>query len=142
MTVVIVDAWVVTALVENPLLLAWSQFPLKLTVILANHALQRVVVAVTEVVRSFWNSLGSLDVVGDKGEAIWAETLEDFGVEAPVLFSRVGPVFLLEGQIVIEEVVSFDELASVPFRNVTSLTRNRTSQILRVLTVKSCTFRS
>ena len=39
MAVIIVDAWIVTALVENPLFFTWSEFSLKLTIILADHAL-------------------------------------------------------------------------------------------------------
>ena len=85
--VVIVDACVVTALVENPLFFAGSKLPLELTVVFADHALERVVVAVAEVVGSLRNSLGSLDIVGDQSQSVWTETFKDFSVETSVLLS-------------------------------------------------------
>jgi len=124
MAVVIVDAWVVTALVENPLFFAWSKFSFELTVVLADHALQWIIVTITEVVCSLRNSLWSLNVVRDQSQSIWAETLENLSVETSVLLSRVGPVLVFEFEVVIEEVVSFDELSFVPFGDVTALIEN------------------
>ena len=123
MTVVIIDAWVVTALVEDPLFFAWSKFPLELPIVLADHALEWIIVAVAEVISSFRNSLGSLDIVGNQSQAVWTETLEDFGVETSILLGRVGPVLVFELQLVVEEVVSFNELTFVPFGDVTSLVK-------------------
>jgi hypothetical protein len=120
MTVVIIDAWVVTALVEDPLFFAWSKLPLELPVVLADHALEWIIVAVTEVIGSLRNPLGSLDIVGDQSQAVWTKTLEDFSVETSILLSRVGPVLVFELQFVIEEVISFNELAFVPFGDVTA----------------------
>ena len=123
MTVVIVDTWVVTALVEDPLFLAWSKLPLELPVVLADHALEWIIVAITEVIGSLRNSLGSLDIVRDQSQAVWTETLEDFSVETSILLGRVGPVLVFELQFVIEEVISFNELAFVPFGDVTALVK-------------------
>ena len=63
MLVIVVYARIVTALVENPFFFTRSQLSLKLSIVLANHALERVVVAVAEVVSSIWNSSWSLDIV-------------------------------------------------------------------------------
>ena len=126
MAVIIVDAWVVTALVENPLFLAWSEFSLELTIVLADHALQRVVVAITEVICALWDSLRSLDVIGNKCQSIWTETFENLSVEASILLCRIGPVLVLEFEVVIEEVVAFNELSSVPFGDVTPLITDET----------------
>ena len=63
MAVVIIDAWVVTALVEDPLFLTWGKLSLELAIVLADHTLEWIIVAVTKVIGSLWNSLWSLDVV-------------------------------------------------------------------------------
>ena len=124
MTVVIVDTWVVTALVEDPLFLAWSKLPLELPVVLADHAFEWIIVAVSEVISALGDSLGSLDIVRDQSQAVWTETLQDFSVETSVLLGRVGPVLVLELEFVIEEVVSFNELTFVPFGDVTALVKS------------------
>ena len=121
MAVIIVDSWVVTALVENPLFFTWSEFSLELTIILANHALQRVIVAISEVICAFRNSLRSLDVIRDECKSIRTETFENLSVETSILLCRIGPVLVLEFEVVIEEVVAFNELSSVPLCDVTSL---------------------
>ena len=123
MAVVFIDARVIPALVENPFLFTWCQLPLKLSFVLANHAFERVIVAIAQVISSLWNSPRFLNVVfvRDEGFSVWTKTLENLSVKASVFVGRVAPIFLLEGEIVIEKVVTFNELASVPFSNVTPL---------------------
>lgn len=125
MTVVIVDARVVTALVEDPLFFAGSKLSLELPVVLADHALEWIIVAVPKVIGSLRDSLRSLNVVRDQSQAIWTETLEDFSVETSVLLGRVGPVLVFELEVVIEEVVAFNELTFVPLGDVTALVKYR-----------------
>ena len=121
MSIVFIDAWIVSALVENPLFFTWCQFSLELTVISANHPLQWIIVAISEVISSFRNSLGSLDIVRDKGQTVWTKTFENLSVETSIFVCGIAPILVLKFQIVIEEVVSLNKLASVPLCNVTSL---------------------
>ena len=121
MGIVFIDAWIVSALVENPLLFTWRQFSLELTVISANHPLQWIIVAISEVISSFRNSLGSLDIVRDQGQTVWTKTFENLSVETSIFVCGIAPILVLEFQVVIEEVISLNKLASIPLCNVTSL---------------------
>ena len=121
MSIILVNAWIISTLVENPLFFTWRQFSLELTVISANHPLQWIIVAISEVISSFRNSLGSLDIVRDKSQTVWTKTFENLSVETSIFVCGIAPILVLEFQIVIEEVVSLNKLASVPLCNVTSL---------------------
>ena len=120
-SILVVHAGVVSALVEDPLLLLGSNLLLEVVIVLADYLLDGVVVAIANVVRSLRNSLLSLNVIGNKSESIGSESLEDLSVELSVFIGVVGPLLFLEFEVVVEEVLAFDQLPTVPFCNVTAL---------------------
>ena len=62
------------------------------------------------------------DIVDFEGLSFWPQTLELYlGVESSVLYRAVVPLFVLELEIIVEEVLSIDQLATVPFSNVFSM---------------------
>ena len=122
------QAWVVSALLDDPLLLALVQFTLESVVILANDSLDRIIVSITNIISTFRDSLLTLDIVSDQSESIRSQSLADLSVELSVFVRAVFPVFVLELQVVIEEVLSFNELPSVPFCNISSLKTEKTNK--------------
>ena len=112
---------VISALAEDPLLLSSFHVPLEGAIIVANHLLDRVVEAIADVVSACWNQARSLNIVNDEGFAVGADTLEHLCVEAAILLCAVCPLFVLIGQVIVEEVASLDELATVPLGNISSL---------------------
>ena len=125
--VVVVLLGAVAALLQDPKLLAWAQVTLEARVILTDHSLDWVVVAITDVVSALRNASGPPNVVGNEGLAVGAQPFQDFGVEAAIFVCAVLPWRLLALlvvdvlEVVVEEVAAGDELASLPLSNVTSL---------------------
>ena len=113
--------WVISALAQDPLLLASFHVPFEGAVIVANHLLDRVIETIANVVCTRGNKAWSLDVIDDESFAVGANTLEHLSVEAAILLCAVGPFFVLIRQVVVEEIAALDKLATIPFGNVPSL---------------------
>ena len=115
------------ALVNDPLLFLDGDFTLLLTRVVADYPFGRVVVAITYIVSALWNPHRSLLAIDEKRFASRSHTvLNNFSVESTVISLRVGPLLVLELKSVIEEILAFNELATVPLGNIASLkTKNR-----------------
>ena len=87
----------------------------------------RVKEAVTDIVSTRWNQTRALNVVDDESFAVGSDALQDFSVKTPILLCAVVPVLILEGQVVVEEVVARDELSTVPLRNISALSQSSRS---------------
>ena len=118
---------IVSTLLEDDQFFTRVDVSLETRIVLANNSLYGIIVAISNIISALRNSLGTLDVVGDQGEAIRAQTLQHFSVELAVVVCAVVPwfvcllVFANVFKIIVEEVLTFDELASVPLGNVTTL---------------------
>lgn len=118
--VVLELARVVAALLGHPLLLTGIQVSLELAVVFANYSLCRIVEAIAYVIGSFRNIL-STDIVADERHSVGTKPLELFSVESPILDCAVVPFLVLELEVVVEEVLAFDQLATVPLCDVATL---------------------
>ena len=118
---------IVSTLLEDDLFFAGVDVSLETRIVLANNSLHGIIVAISNIIGALRNSLGTLDVVGDQSEAIRAQTFEYFSVELTIVVCAVVPwfvcllVFANVFKVIVEEVLTFDELASVPLGNVTTL---------------------
>ena len=83
----------VATLLQDPQLLAGVDVSLEAGVVLANNSLDRVIVAIADVVGSLWNPRWALDIVCDKSESIRSETLEVLSVELTIVVCAVLPGF-------------------------------------------------
>ena len=132
----------VAALVNNPFFLALVEFSLKVVVVFANHTLNRIVVAVSDVVSTLGYFSGAFNVVSEQSESVRSEVaLADFGVELSIFVCAVLPLFeflflLLLAvdvlQVVVEEVLAIDQFASVPLGHITTLFCNCLENLLRL----------
>ena len=116
----------IATLFKDPSFLARSDVTFEAGVIFANYTFDWVIVTITNVVSSIWNAGWTLYIVHNKSETIWTESFEDLSIEGAVLIGTVLPWLILFLRInilevIIEEVFSFDQFATVPFSNVTSL---------------------
>ena len=126
MAVVLVDLGIVASLLDNPCLLFGVQFTLELAIVFKDGTLVRIVVTVPDIVGALRDFLGPTNVVCDQGEAVRAKSLKLLGIEPPVLDGTVLPLLLAclvaslctEFEVIIEEVFSIEELASVPLGNI------------------------
>ena len=118
---VLVALWVITAFADDPFLFANLHVSLEGSVVITNHALQGIIKTVADVVRASWNQAWTLDVVDDEGFALRTNALQHLCVEATVLLCAVGPVLVLVWQVVIEEIVARNELATIPFCDISTL---------------------
>ena len=119
--ILVVDPRVVPSLLPDPLFLLLQQISLELAFVVANNPFRWIKVAITDIVGTLRDVLWPLDVVADKSFAIWPQPLQLLSVEAPVLDGAVVPGGVFELQIVVEEVLTFDELTAVPFGNISTL---------------------
>ena len=117
----LVLSWVIAALADNSFFLTRFHVSFERAIVVANHAFDWIVKSIANIVCRRRDETWSLDVIDDKSFAIWADTLENFGVEATISLGAVLPVFVLEGQIIVEEIVAGYEFATVPFRDVFTL---------------------
>ena len=104
MVVILELTRVVAALLSDPGLFTWFKVSLELTIVLADDSLGWIVKPVTDVIGSFWNVFESIDVVANESLTIWSESLHLLCIESPILNSTVIPLFVLELQVIIEEV--------------------------------------
>lgn len=112
----------ISALFSSPLLLTGIKISLELTIVLANNTFSRIIEAISDIVSSFWNFFSAEYIIDFEGLSFWPQTLQLYlGVESSVLYRAVVPLFVLELKIIVEEVLSVDQLAAVPFSNVFSL---------------------
>ena len=126
MAVVLVDLGVVACLFDDPRLLFGVQFTLELAIVFKDGTLVGIVVTVPDVVGSLRDFFGPANVICDQGEAVRAKSLQLLGVEPPVLDGTVLPLLLAclvaslstELKVIIEEVFSIEELATVPLGNI------------------------
>ena len=81
----------------------------------------RIKEAISDVIGACRYKARTFDIVDDERFSIGADALQDLGVEATVLLSAVVPVIRLEWQVIVEEVVTRDELSTVPLGNVATL---------------------
>lgn len=121
MCVVLELSWVVSALLRDPLFLAGLEVALELAVILADDSLRRVVEAISDVICSLRNVLETIDIVTNEGFAIRSEALHLLRVESPVLNCAVVPLLVFKLQVIIEEVLTLNELSPIPLSNITTL---------------------
>jgi len=121
MSIVIVNLRVVTALIEDPFFFARVGLTHELPVIFANHVFLRIIVPVAQIIRALRNFARPVNIVHQKCLAVGPQSLENLGVETSVPLRRIGPLLVLVLQIVIEEIFAFNQLSSVPLRNVTTL---------------------
>ena len=118
---------IVSTLLEDDQLFAWVNVSLKTRIVLANNSLYGIIVAISNIISALRNSLRTLDVVGDQSETIRTQTLQHFSVELAIVVCAVVPwffcllIFANVFKVVIEEILTFDKLASVPLGNVTTL---------------------
>ena len=90
--IIVILLRVVTALLNDPLLLAVIQITLKVRVVLANDALHRVKVAISDIVSAFRNTSQTFNVVGQESEAFRTQSsFANFGVELAVLVRAIDP---------------------------------------------------
>ena len=112
----------ISALFSSPLLLSGIKISLELTIVLANNTFSRIIEAISDIVCSFRNFFSAEYIIDFEGLSFWPQTLQLYlGVESSVLYRAVVPLFVLELKIIVEEVLSVDQLAAVPFSNVFSL---------------------
>ena len=112
----------ISALFSSPLLLTGIKISLELTIVLANNTFSRIIEAISDIVSSFRNFFSAEYIIDFEGLSFWPQTLQLYlGVESSVLYRAVVPLFVLELKIIVEEVLSVDQLAAVPFSNVFSL---------------------
>ena len=97
---------VIPALTDDPLLFAGLHVALEAAIVVADHAAHRVEKAIADVVGARWDQPGALNVVHEQRLAVRSDALEHFSVEASVTLGRIIPICLLEGQIVVEKVIS------------------------------------
>ena len=76
--------WIIAALLDDPVFLTRLHVALKRTVVVADHAAERIVEAIADVVRSRGDQSRTLDIVDDEGFSVGADTLEHLGVEATI----------------------------------------------------------
>ena len=113
--------WIIPALLDDPVLLTRLHVALKWAVVVADHASEWIIEAITDIVRSRWDQSRTLDVVNDESFSVGANTLEHLSVEATVALRWVRPFLVLKRQIVIEEVVTGNKFSSVPFSDISTL---------------------
>ena len=121
MGVILELSWVVPAFLRGPLFLIVLQISFEFTVVLADDSLGGVVESISDIVGAFWYVFGPVNVVANKRLSIRSQPFQLFSVEATVLYRAVVPVLVLKLQIVVEKVLSLDELSAIPFGNVSAL---------------------
>lgn len=104
--VLLVLSWVIAALANDPLFFAWLHISFERAIVVTNHALDRIIETIADIIGSCRDQTWSLNIVHDQSLAIWANTLKHLSVEAAVALRTVLPVLVLEWQVVIEEVVA------------------------------------
>jgi hypothetical protein len=93
--IIVILLRVVTALLNDPLLLAIIQITLKVRVVLANDTLYRVKVAISDVVSSFRDASQTFDVIGQKSEALGTQSsFANLSVELAVLVRAIDPTLV------------------------------------------------
>lgn len=112
----------VGAFIDDPLLFLNGDLTLLLACVVADYSFGRVVVAISHVVSALRNTHGSFLTVNEKRFASRSHTVfNNFSVESAIVSLRVGPLLILELQGVVEEILAFDELSTVPLGDVASL---------------------
>lgn len=96
MTIVIKLSGVVSTFFGGPLLFSWFQITLELSVIFTNDSFGWIIESIADIIGSFGDVFGSIDVVANQGLAIWAETFQLLGVESSVLNGAIIPVLIFE----------------------------------------------
>lgn len=99
---------IVSTLFSGPLLLIVLEVTLKLTIVLANNSLRWVVKAISNIVGAFWYIFRTIYIVAYQGFSVWPQPLELLCVETAILYGAVVPFFVLELQVIVKEVFSFD----------------------------------
>ena len=121
MRVVLELARVVATLLSHPLLLASVQVTFELSIVFANYSLRWIVEAITNIIGAFRDILWTPDIVADERHSIRAESLKLFSIESSILDRTIVPLLVLELQVVVEEVLSFDQFTTIPLRYVATL---------------------
>ena len=116
-----IGLWIITAFAHDPFLFADLHVSLEGSIIIANHALKRIVKTVTDIVCARWNQAGTFDIVYDERFALGTDAFQDLCVEATIFLCAVSPILVLEWQVIIEEIIARYELASVPFCDISTL---------------------
>ena len=99
-------SWVVPTLLNDPIFLTRLHVAHMRAIVVANHALDWVVKAIADVVRSGRDQVRSLDIVHDQSLSFWTDSHQYLSVETTVLLSAVVPAFRIEGQAIVEEVIA------------------------------------
>ena len=110
----------ITALFNDPLLLTFDQITLVITVILADHTLNGIIISIPDVIGSLWNFSWTFNVVSQKGKTIRAQrSLADFSVKLSIFFCAVLPLLkllsLLLLAVYVLEIVIKKYLPSISF---------------------------
>ena len=129
--VIVVDLGVVSGLLSDPVLLLLIELSLELAIVFEDSALVGIIITVTNIVSSLRNFLGATNVIGDQSEAVRAQTLQLFCVEAaifngaviPLLLSRNIISFSSELEVIVKEVLSIDQLPTIPLGYVATSIR-------------------
>ena len=113
---------------------AFIQITLKVSIILANHTLYWIKIAISNIVGTFRDLSWTFNVVDQQCESIRSQSaFANFSVKLSVLFCAIFPSFQLlcllllaiyVFKVVIKEVFSIDEFSSVPFSDITTLLCN------------------
>jgi hypothetical protein len=121
----------ISAFLNDPLLFTFIEISLVVTVVLTDHALDRIIVSISDIVGSLGYFPWTFNVVGEKGQSVGSAcALADLCVELSIFVSAVLPLFLLLGglllaveilEVVVEEILAIDQFSSIPLGNVTPL---------------------
>ena len=112
---------VVSTFFRGPLLLVVFQVSLELSVVFANDSFGRIIESISDIVCSLRYVFRTIDVITNQSFSIRSQTFQLFCVESAILYGAVVPVLVLKLQIVVEKVLSLDELSAIPFGNVSAL---------------------
>ena len=118
-----ISLWVITAFAHDPFLFADLHVSFKGSIIIANHALKRIIKTVTDIVCARWDQAWAFDIVYDERLAFRTDAFQYLCVEASIFLCAVSPVLVLIWQVVIEEIIARYELASIPFCDISTLKR-------------------